>query len=146
MQFHLSFTTYCSSPYKIHTVSCSMGTIWAFGGFHSKTKKLRQDPRSSSTKSTALTLKCAFQIFMLSRLCLYLCVLSSPGQRIVGQNSQKSVVVERPGMSGLLHYTYFILGHSVSFTGILNSVAVWVLERRACMCFNFLRLETHVSV
>ncbi len=41
-------------------------------------------------------------------------------------------VVEHPGTSGILHFTYYALGHTKPFSGILNSKVVWVLERRGC--------------
>ncbi len=43
-------------------------------------------------------------------------------------------VVEHPGTSGILHYTYYVLRHTKSFSGILTSKAVWVLERRVSVC------------
>ncbi len=43
-------------------------------------------------------------------------------------------VVEHPGTSGILHFTYYVLGRPKSFSGILNSKVVWVLERRAHVC------------
>lgn len=39
-------------------------------------------------------------------------------------------VVRHPGISGLLHVTYFLLGHTKSCSAILDSVVLWVLERR----------------
>ncbi len=39
-------------------------------------------------------------------------------------------VVGHPGTSGILHFTYYRLEHAKSFSGILNSRTVWVLEHR----------------
>ncbi len=40
-------------------------------------------------------------------------------------------VLEHPGTCRILHFTYYVLGHTKSFSGILNSkVVVWVLECR----------------
>lgn len=36
-----------------------------------------------------------------------------------------------PGVFGTPHFTYFILGHVTSVSGILNILALWVLEHRA---------------
>ena len=38
-------------------------------------------------------------------------------------------VVGHPGIFGILHLTYYVLGHTKSFSVILNSMVVWVLER-----------------
>ncbi len=37
--------------------------------------------------------------------------------------------VEHPGIFGILHLTCCVLGHTSSFSGILNSMVVWILER-----------------
>ncbi len=82
----------------------------------------------------------------LSQLYLHLstvsdiCDIFSATQRIVGKNGQKSVlacilqiqlnVAEHPDTAGILHLTYYILGHTKSFSGTLNSSVVWVLEHR----------------
>ncbi len=39
-------------------------------------------------------------------------------------------VVAHPVTSGMWHFTYYILGHTKSFSGILNTKVVWVLEYR----------------
>ncbi len=39
-------------------------------------------------------------------------------------------VVEHPGTSGILHFTYYSLGLGKFFSGIPNSKVVWVLEHR----------------
>ncbi len=37
-------------------------------------------------------------------------------------------IVDHPGTSGILHFTYYVLGRTKSLSGILNSKVVWVLE------------------
>ncbi len=37
-------------------------------------------------------------------------------------------VVEHPGTSGILHFSYYILGQIKSLSGVLNSEVVWVLN------------------
>ncbi len=36
--------------------------------------------------------------------------------------------VGHPGIFGIRHLTYYVLGHTKSFYGILNSMVVWILE------------------
>ncbi len=43
-------------------------------------------------------------------------------------------VVEYPGTTGILHFTYYVLGHAKSFSAILNSRVLWVSEGRAHHC------------
>ena len=60
-------------------------------------------------------------------------------QRIVGQNSQKSLLVSilrnltgcsmDSVTSGILHLAYCVLGHTTSFSGILYSMEVCDSER-----------------
>ena len=38
-------------------------------------------------------------------------------------------VAQHPGVLGILHFPYYVSGHS--FSGLLDSVVVWVLGRRA---------------
>lgn len=38
--------------------------------------------------------------------------------------------VAHPGIFGILHLTYYVLGRTNSFSGLLNSIVVWVLDRR----------------
>ena len=45
---------------------------------------------------------------------------------------QNATGVGHPGIFGILHFTYFILGHAKSFSGILNSIVVHVMQRRVC--------------
>ncbi len=81
----------------------------------------------------------------LSQLCLYLrktlwrmwhifpcaedCGSEWP-EKHAGLHTAKSHWIERPGTSGILHSTYYVLGHSKAFSGVLNSKVVWVLECR----------------
>ncbi len=71
------------------------------------------------------------------------CDIFSAAQRIVGQNSQKGMlacilpyfkiqmdVVAHPGTSGILHFTYYALGHTKSLLDILTSKVEWVLNSR----------------
>ncbi len=37
-------------------------------------------------------------------------------------------IVGHPGISGILHFTHCVLGHTKSFSGALDSGVVWVLE------------------
>ncbi len=39
-------------------------------------------------------------------------------------------LVEHPDTSGILHY--YALGHTKSFSGILNSKVLWVMEHVTC--------------
>ncbi len=51
-------------------------------------------------------------------------------------------VVEHPGTSATLHFTYYILRHTKSFSGILSSKVVWVLERRdRFLCLYYIPLN-----
>lgn len=62
-------------------------------------------------------------------------------QRIVGQSSRKECwftyckmapdEVGHTGTFDILHLTYYVLGHTKSFPGILTSMVVWALGRRA---------------
>lgn len=62
------------------------------------------------------------------------CYVSATAQRIAGQNSQKKKtagwlvyckvrpgVVGHPGIFDILHFTYFTLGHTKTFSDVLNS-------------------------
>ncbi len=40
------------------------------------------------------------------------------------------VVGHHPGTSGILHFTYYILGHTTCFSSVLHSKVVCVLECR----------------
>lgn len=39
------------------------------------------------------------------------------------------------GVFGISHFTYFILGHVTSVSGVLNIMVLWVLEHRADFFF-----------
>lgn len=39
---------------------------------------------------------------------------------------------------GIPHFTYFILGHVTSVSGVLNIMVLWVLEHRADVFFLYL--------
>lgn len=63
------------------------------------------------------------------------CDVSLVAQRIVGWNSQKSVldIFRHPAASGMLHFTYFLLDIS---SGTLNRMVVCVMEYRVCVGNN----------
>lgn len=41
--------------------------------------------------------------------------------------------VEHPAIFCILYLTYYVLGHTKSFHGTLNSMVVWVLEHSICL-------------
>ena len=55
-------------------------------------------------------------------------------------------VVGHPGIFGILHLTYYVLGHIKSFYGILNSMLVWVLEHTVGLCAPFCLAQFILSV
>ncbi len=88
---------------------------------------------------------CQSSVICLSFVCIWatqhdVCEIFSAAQMIVGQKSMLAYIlqkwldlVEHPATSGILHLTYYALGHTKSFPGILNSKVIWVLERRVTL-------------
>ena len=107
----------CSYPYKVCTVAHSMHTMG-----HLQVISLISTPAVPPIDFGRLSQS----------------DVSSTAQRIVGQNSSKARwlgyqmqpdVEQHPGTFGILHFPYFLLGHTIYFSGILYSMVVWALER-----------------
>ncbi len=80
------------------------------------------------TSQRLLLCQISCQMFVLFQLCLYSHDTPWNMWHIMYCKIQLNVV-GLPGTSGILLLTYYILGHAISFSGILNSSAAWVLER-----------------
>ncbi len=104
-----------------------------------------------------VTLSVIWQMFALSRLCLYLhgtlwrvthfLLCKGLWVRMARQAYWLAYCkirldeIGHPGTSGILHFKYYVLGHTKSFSDVLNSRKVWVLECRD----NFLVKEIATS-
>lgn len=93
-----------------------------------------------STKNQIVTFKCASSVVAMFAVFIY--ALHKTNGTYSGQNSQKSMltsnfkmpdIVVHPGSFGMPHFTYIILGHTNTFSGMVTSVVIWVLECRASL-------------
>ena len=151
------FSTYCSCLYKVHAVACSIHTIGAC--YFIMTVHLELWPSCSdicrslntnswSTENIVLTLWCLSSVSQLSNVGALWALFIFSWHTVtylqlcrglwVAYCKMRAGVAGHPGITGKLHFTYFVLVQTQSFPVILNSMAVWVMERSVTFLLLFL--------